>query len=114
MEFEFPVYNNLKEELDELNIQLAIVKNRIAIITEQMGELRTNGHAPKKKLFIMDHALVRYCERKHQLPIKAIREEIRDLLDEAKNPNELRTLGFVVNKNHVITYMPPHWDRWKD
>ena len=74
------------EEIKSLKYQLA-----------RMAKLSEGWH-------ITDHALLRYIERKYNLPVSEVKKEILGVLKNYNLGDSDNCMGFVVRGNAVITY----------
>jgi septal ring factor EnvC (AmiA/AmiB activator) len=83
----------------DMAAKISATKTQLKQLLHQLSQLQP------REIAVTDHALVRYAERYHGLPMEQIREELRQKLSGAIG--NIRVDGFVIKNNAVVTYLTP-------
>jgi regulator of replication initiation timing len=107
LEIEQKIRQLEREQTDSDQIMQSM-QERARVIQKELRRLRSHlSHLKPNKLVVSEHAVLRYAERFHAIPVEDIRKEIEEKLKGAKDLQELHFQGFVVKNNTVITYKGP-------
>jgi len=99
---------NLEQELkqnDQICRDLQVRNRKVSSDIRNLSNIiAQNESTLKKEWQITDHAVLRYIERKYQLPIEDVKKEISEMIKNYGLGDTDNFMGFVLRGNTVITY----------
>jgi predicted nuclease with TOPRIM domain len=99
-------YQDMKNRIEEIEDKILWLKEEKKKLDTERQELciQVREIERYKPIKVSDHALVRYCERKLDMDLETIREDIASYFIGGVDDG---TYGpFIVKNNTIVTYIP--------
>lgn len=96
------IENRMRETTEVIN---AMISERKKFEIQAMALRNTIGNLRNRTaLKVSDHALLRYLERKHMIPVNDVKDEIMKLIAGLPSSGQIEASGFVIKDGTVVTF----------
>lgn len=97
----------LRREVEDLQETISTLQKQQENAVKEVKSLENDlAQMKSDKIWVSDHAILRYLERAHYIDVGAVRQEMLSMIYGAKAFGSFKFAGFVVRNNTVVTYLP--------